>query len=71
MSKNLSALKAGRPSARQDKEKTLSGLTDSPPTKRVNFDLTVEDHARLKIYAARQGKSIKDILNEFVAQLPE
>jgi hypothetical protein len=39
--------------------------------KRVNFELAADQHTRLKIYAARQGKTIKEILTEYVAQLPE
>lgn len=60
MSKNTNTLSAGRPSAR----------TDNVSMKRVNFDISAENHAKLKIYAAQQGKSIKDILSEFVEQLP-
>ena len=39
--------------------------------KRVNFDLAAGAHAKLKIYAVRQGKSINDALTECVEQLPD
>lgn len=69
MSKESLTLTAGRPSARTNKGALLSSLSDQQPTKRVNFDLSVEQHAKLKIYAAKQGKSIKDLLTEFVDSL--
>lgn len=74
MSKIMTALTAGRPSARTDKAKaaTLASLADEiGGTKRVNFELSAEQHAKLKIYATRQGKSIKVVLTEYVAGLPE
>jgi Antitoxin ParD len=71
MSKNTNTLVAGRPGSRVDKIKTLSSLADNVSMKRVNFDVTVDNHAKLKIYAARQGKTIKEILSEFVDQLPD
>ncbi|MGU1880612.1 hypothetical protein ACSEUI_29480 [Pseudomonas aeruginosa] len=37
----------------------------------MNFDLTPELHIKLKVYAAKQGKTVKDVLTEFVEQLPE
>jgi len=74
MSKAMTALSAGRPSARTDKAKaaTLASLADEASgTKRVNFELSAEQHAKLKIYATRQGKSIRVVLTEYVAGLPE
>lgn len=64
-------LSAGRPSAAKDKASTLASLADSQPIKRVNFDLPADQHAKLKIYAAKQGKTIKELLSDFVAQLPD
>ena len=73
MSKAPSVLTAGRPSARTmaNKAATLASLSDTPMMRRVNFDLTAANHAKLKIYAARQGKSIKELLTAYVDQLPE
>lgn len=64
-------LSAGRPSARADKVKTLASLADDAGgMKRVNFELSAEQHTKLKIYAARQGKTIKELLTEYVESLP-
>ena len=65
------ALSAGRPSAKSSKAATLASLADKAPTVRVNFDLDRDQHIKLKLYATRHGKSIKDVLSEYVAQLPE
>ena len=74
MSKTVTTLTAGRPSARTDKARaaTLASLADDAGgMKRVNVELSVELHAKLKIYATKQGKSIKELLTEYVAGLPE
>jgi hypothetical protein len=71
MSKTASTLTAGRPSARSNKATTLASLADEADTKRVNFELPASEHTKLKIYAAKQGKTIKDLLTEYVAGLPE
>lgn len=55
------ALSAGRPSAKSNKAATV----------RVNFDLDRDQHIKLKLYATKQGKSIKEVLSDYVAQLPE
>ncbi|WP_083651624.1 plasmid partition protein ParG [Vreelandella massiliensis] len=67
-----SVLSAGRPSAKaadKRKEATLASLSDKPAKKRVNIDLTYEEHQRLKIYAAQNGMTIKDILREQIDKL--
>ena len=61
-------LSAGRPSARNNKAATLA---DAGGKKRVNFELSAEQHTKLKIYATKQGKSIKELLTEYVDALPE
>ncbi|MEN9396662.1 MAG: hypothetical protein RLZ81_1192 [Pseudomonadota bacterium] len=71
MSKLSGALSAGRPSARSDKAATLASLAEEASLKRVNFQLSADQHMKLKIYAARQGKTIKELLTEYVASLPE
>ena len=65
------ALSAGRPSAKSSKAATLASLADKAPTVRVNFDLDRDQHTKLKVYAAKQGKTVKEVLTELVAQLPE
>ena len=46
-------------------------LADQPAMTRMSFELDTLLHMRLKVYAARQGKSIRDVLTEFVEGLPE
>lgn len=65
----MSALKAGRPSA-GTRAMTMSDIASSEKVKRVNFDLPEALHTKLKTYAAANGKSIKDVLTEFVEALP-
>ena len=64
-------LSAGRPSAKSNKAATLASLSDKAATVRVNFDLDREQHIKLKLYATKQGRSIKEVLSDYVAQLPE
>jgi len=68
MSKKI--LSTGRPSAAKASP-TLSDLADKRATVRVNFDLDRTEHMRLKIYAAKTGRSITDILRELVRSLNE
>ena len=65
------ALSAGRPSAKSNKAATLASLADKAATSRVNFDLDRDQHTKLKVYAAKQGKTVKEVLSDYVAQLPE
>lgn len=69
--KSKGALSAGRPSVRNSKATTLASLADKPATVRVNFDLDRDQHMKLKLYATRQGRSIKEVLSDYVAGLPE
>ena len=48
---------------------TMGDISGTDKMKRVNFDLPEALHMRLKTYAASQGKSIKDVLTEFVEGL--
>ena len=61
-------LKAGRPSEKK-KAATLSALADKSDTVRVNFDLDRQEHIKLKIYAAKAGKHISEVLRELIAGL--
>lgn len=73
MSSMKGTLSAGRPSVKaSDKRKaaTLASLSDEQPKKRVNFELPADQHAKLKIYAARQGKTVKELLTEYIRSLP-
>jgi len=69
MSKKMT-LSAGRPSAKTTKITTLASLAEVAETKRVNFDLTAEQHAKVKIYAAKHGTTIKQIFSAYVDGLP-
>lgn len=74
MSSTKGTLSAGRPSVKAgDKRKaaTLASLADDQPKKRINFELPADQHAKLKVYAARQGKTVKDLLTEYIRSLPE
>lgn len=74
MSSTKGTLSAGRPSVKAgDKKKaaTLASLSDEQPKKRVNFELSADQHAKLKVYAARQGKTVKELLTEYIRGLPE
>ena len=68
MSERKVGLQAGRPSEKK-KAATLAALADKRETVRVNFDLARDEHIKLKIYAAKAGKRIADVLREFVASL--
>lgn len=68
---NRSLLKPGRPSAKTCQTTTLAGLSNQKETVRVNFDLDHTLHTKLKIYAIMKGKSIKEVLTDFVEQLPD
>ena len=73
MNKTTTTLRAGRPSVRaSDKAKTLASLSDDgDKLKRVNFELSPGLHSKLKMYAAKQGMSIKELLTNYVDSLPE
>ena len=71
MSKATGTLSAGRPSAKTSSAATLASLADKAPTVRVNFDLERDAHTKLKVYAAKQGKTVKDLLKAYVDSLPE
>lgn len=74
MSSTKGTLSAGRPSMKDgDKRKaaTLASLSDDQPQKRVNFELAADQHAKLKIYAARHGKTVKEVMTDFIDSLPE
>lgn len=62
------SLSAGRPS-KANKKATLTDMADKPATVRVNFDLSREEHTKLKIYAAHRGQSLRQVLSGFIATL--
>ena len=68
MSERKVGLSAGRPSDKK-KAATLAALADKRETVRVNFDLARDEHMKLKIYAAKAGKPIADVLRELIATI--
>lgn len=67
-------LSVGRPSARTGKAKaaTLANLVDAAGgIKRVNFELDAARHAKLKVYAVKSGRSIRDLLTDYIDSLPD
>lgn len=64
-------LRAGRPSARQAVKTTLADVSVMVDCKRVNFDLSADQHAKLKIYVTKHGLTIKQVLTSFIEKLPE
>ncbi len=49
----------------------LVSLAEEASIKRVNFQLSADQHMKLKIYVARQGMTIKELLTEYVTSLHE
>jgi len=70
MSEGKVGLQAGRPSDKK-KAATLAALADKRETVRVNFDLARDEHIKLKIYAAKAGKRVADVLRELIANLSD
>ena len=62
------SLSAGRRS-KASKQATLADMADKPATVRVNFDLPRDDHVKLKVYAAQHGKTVRQVLSDFVQSL--
>lgn len=71
MSKNINTFTAGRPSANSGKAKTLASVSGERDTKRVNIQLSVERHRKLKLYATRHDTTIKELFTEFIDRLPD
>jgi NRPS condensation-like uncharacterized protein len=61
-------LKAGRPSVNK---KVEIDVFEPTKKKRINFDIDEDTHSRLKIYAAKNGKTIKDVVLEHIKMLLE
>ena len=66
----MSNLNAGRPSkSNTNKSLSLDDLVENEKTKRVNFDLPELQHRKLKVYAASQGMTIREVLTQYVETL--
>lgn len=64
-------LSAGRPSRAKEAAVPANVFAEKEKMVRVNFDVTKDEHTKLKVHAAKSGRSISEILREFVAQLSE
>lgn len=60
-------LSAGRPSENRKKQ-ALEAVVDKGQTVRVNFDLSDDEHMRLKMYAVKSRRSVSEILRELIDQ---
>lgn len=58
-------LSAGRPSESK-KAAALRAIADNKEMVRVNFELVEAEHVKLKIYAAKNRRSIAEILRELI-----
>ncbi|WCH42149.1 plasmid partition protein ParG [Aeromonas salmonicida] len=58
-------LKAGRPSVK----KQVNLKTLELAKRRVNFDIDENTHSKLKVYAAENGKTIKDVIVDCIETL--
>lgn len=66
----LGKMPAGRPS-RAKEATSINVFAEKEKMVRVNFEVTRDEHTKLKVHAAKSGRSISDVLREFVAQLSE
>lgn len=65
--KSSSSFSAGRPTERstnKKKETTLASLSDQPVMKRINVDIPLEEHTKLKVFATEQHMSIREVMRE-------
>jgi len=67
MSTDKINIRAGRPSAARARP-TLADLADERPTIRIAFDIDREEHKKLKVYAAQNGRRITEILREMISE---
>ena len=61
-------LKAGRPSAKKQVDLKTFDLSKK---KRINFDIDESTHSKFKIYAAKNGKTIKDVIVDYIETILE
>ncbi len=59
-------LSAGRPSENKKAAAMKAVASDKGPVVRVNFELDEATHMRLKIHAAKNRRSIAEVLRELI-----
>jgi len=62
---NKLGLTAGRPSENRKKQ-ALAAVAEKDQTVRVNFDLSDDDHMRLKMHAVKSRQSISQIMRDLI-----
>lgn len=60
-------LSAGRPSA----TKAKLSMADEVELSRINAQVTMVEHQKLKIYCAKNRTSITELVKKMIAELPE
>lgn len=59
-------LSAGRPSENRKSQALAAVVSDEPRKVRVNFELSEDEHMRLKMYAVKTKRSISEIMRELI-----
>lgn len=67
----LGKMPAGRPSRSKEATSINAFADEKEKMVRVNFEVTRDEHTKLKVHAAKSGRSISAVLREFVAQLSD
>ncbi|TXH60428.1 MAG: chromosome partitioning protein ParB [Thiothrix sp.] len=62
---NKLGLSAGRPSENRKKQ-ALAAINDEGRTVRVNFDVSEEEHLRLKLFAVKSRRTVAEIMRELI-----
>ena len=62
---NKLGLSAGRPSENRKKQ-ALAAVADKGQTVRVNFDLSDDEHMRLKMFAVKSRRTVSEIMRELI-----
>ena len=60
-------LSAGRPSARR----TKLSMADDVELSRINAQVTIKEHQKLKMYCVKNRTSITDLIKKMIAELPD
>ncbi|MET3109103.1 hypothetical protein AAKU58_003952 [Oxalobacteraceae bacterium GrIS 1.18] len=67
MTNKSTGLAAGRPSVK----KQQASMEDEVVLVRINAQITEQQHEKLKIYAAKNKKSVRDLISAFIDGLPD
>lgn len=62
---NKLGLLAGRPSENRKKQ-ALAAVANKGQTVRVNFDLSDDEHMRLKMFAVKSRRTVSEIMRELI-----